>query len=361
MGAIAIVDAFWGDGGKGVRSAWEALLSDAKMVLRGCGGSGAEHGTYIDNIYLKTNQLPLGFILKGCLIGLGPGTAVDPVKLFEEIKRFHLRPEDLRIDYRCPIITLDNIEREKGSANMIKNGGTLSGTGMCMSDAALRISPHAEDIKELSPYLDDIPSIVNKICEEGRNVVLESSQGFGLSRYFGEKNYVTSVDVTTGSLISGTGLNWQYLDKVILVVKALPTREGAGPMGNVEEFSIPEMRKLEICEYSSIPDPMTGEPQIRRKAKGIDWDMLKRAVMITGATEITLTFAEHYDPDIKNKTKPIDLTYETLELISKIEDETMTPVTMVNTGKDISAMIWLDHKMPKLSRSIMKRLQSYRS
>lgn len=358
-GAIAIVDAFWGDGGKGVRSAWEALISDAKMVLRGCGGPGAEHGTFINNKYLKTNQLPFGFLLKGCSIGLGPGTAVDPIKLFEEIERFNLNSKKIKIDSRCPIVTQENIRQEKENANMKKIGSTFSGSGRCMSDAILRIAPLAENIPELKEFISDIPLVVNKFAQEG-NVILESSQSFGLSRYFGTKNYVTSVDVTTGSLIAGVGLDWRYLNKVVLVVKALPTREGTGPMGDVEEFTLKEMKELGIIEYSSIINPETGKLQIRRKAKSIDWKILKKAAIVTGATEITLTFAEHYDPKVKNITKWTDVTPKLLKLIKKIEDVTGVPVTMINTGKPITSMVSRFDKLPEIDEKIIKRLNSYR-
>jgi len=36
----------------------------------------------------------------------------------------------------------------------------------------------------------------------------------------------------------------------------------------------------------------------RRKAVGIDWEMLKYAAEINGATQVALTFCEHYDPEI---------------------------------------------------------------
>ncbi|MBW6441527.1 adenylosuccinate synthetase [Patescibacteria group bacterium] len=358
MGAIVVVDAFWGDGGKGVRSAWESLISDAKMVLRGCGGPGAEHGTFINGKYLKTNQLPLGFLLKGCSIGLGPGTAVDPVKLFEEVKRYNIDPKQIKIDPRCPIVTQENIRQEKESANMKKIGSTFSGTGRCMSDAILRVAPLAEDIPELAKFISDIPIIANSLAKKG-NIILESSQSFGLSRYFGTKNYVTSVDVTTGSLIAGVGLDWRHLNKVILVVKALPTREGAGPMGQVEEFTVGEMENLGIIEFSSIADSKRGKLQIRRKAKGIDWDMLKKAAMVTGATEITLTFAEHYDPNVKDITEWTKITPKVFELVKKIEDVTNAPVTMINTGKPITSMASKFGRLPDLNTEIVKRLNSY--
>ncbi len=357
-GATVIVDAFWGDAGKGAVGAWLAYILNAKMAFRGCGGPGAEHGIFFQNRYIKTNQLPLSFLLQGCDVGLGPGTAVDPVKLFEEIQRFHLSPEQVRIDPRCPIVTREHIRLERNSANMKKIGSTFSGMGRCMSDAVLRTAILAKDVPELRRFIEDVPNLVNEIASK-QNIILESSQGFGLSRYFGFDNFVTSVDVTTGSVIAGVGLDWRLIKKVVLVVKALPTREGTGPMGNVDEFTPEEMKKLGIAETSSIINIETGKPQIRRKAKSIDWDMLKKAAMVTGATEVALTFAEHFDTEVNNATKWSMLTKKVLGLIGKIEKVTDAPVTIVNTGKPFTSFVTTYERSLDLSEETLQRLNSY--
>jgi adenylosuccinate synthase len=358
MGAISIQDAFWGDAGKGIVSAWVALIKDASMCERGCGGSGAEHGVFIGDTYLKTNQLPLGFILKQCPIGIGPGTAVDPKKLLAEIKKFRLKSKEVRVDYRCPIITEENIKEETESSSMRAIGSTKSGSGVALAHAVLRTAPLAKDVEVLKPFLDDIPLITNYFAKKG-DIVLESSQGTMLSRYFGDYPNVTSVDVTTSSIVAGVGLNWQLLDEVILVVKALPTREGTGPMGHVEEYTVEEIKKLGIVEQSSIKDPITGESQIRRKAKSIDWNLLKYVAMLNGPTQVALTFAEHYDPDVKDVTEWSGITNKVKKLKSMIEKIVNAPVTLINTGKQITSMVGVEIELPKINNKTMQRLQSY--
>jgi len=352
-----VVDAFWGDGGKGLISAWYGLLNNSLAVFRGCGGSGAEHGVFFEGKYIKTNQLPLGFLMTNSLIGIGPGTAIDPEKLSEEIKRFKLKPDQVKIDPRCPLITPLDIEEEVQSANMRGIGSTMSGTGACMAKRVLRTAPLAGESYDLKPFIENIPELANKLSSEG-NIVLESSQGFGLSNYFGFGRYVTSVDVTTGSLIAGVGVDWRKIKEVILVVKALPTREGTGPMGNVEEFTVEEMVERGIVEYSSIHDPKTGKPNIRRKAKSIDWDILKRACLINGATQIALTFADHYDKNVTDITKWSDLTPKVFDLIEKIENITGVPVTVVNTGKSFNSLAWR-YETPEFTDIEEERLRSY--
>jgi len=358
MGANIVVGSFWGDEGKGIVSAWQTFRTKAIGVFRGCGGSNPEHGMFLDDYYLKVNQLPLGFILQECLIGIGPGTAVSVEKFLYEVKRFRLTPDKVRVDYRCPIITKSNVDEEKKSAHMKNIGGTISGTGIAMSHAALRIAPIAQDIEELKPYLDDIPRLANELAKKGP-VSLEGTQGTFLSRYHGDYPNVTSVDVTAPSIIAGVGLNWRSVNDVFACVKTLPTREGAGPMGNIEEFTPKEMEVLDIIEYSSIIDSETGKNQVRRKAKGIDYDLLSRVVTLNGANKIALTFAEQYDQKVKDVTKWSDLSQKVINLIADIEERTNVEVSIVNTGKQFTSMVSKHDDLPEITDSIMQRLQSY--
>lgn len=358
MGANIIVGGFWGDEGKGLVSAWQAYKDRALGVFRGCGGSNPEHGLFLGEDYIKTNQLPLGFILSQALIGLGPGTAVDVEKFLCEVHRFRIPPEKVRVDPKCPIITPENIQEEVDSAGMQAIGSTKSGTGIAMAHAALRIAPLAQDMAVLQPYLADIPQLANDLAEKG-TISLEATQGTFLSRYHGDYPNVTSVDVTAPSVVAGVGLNWRLVENVIVCVKALPTREGTGPMGAVDEFTVEEMQALGITEYSSIIDPETGQREVRRKAKGIDYTLLKRIITLNGANQIALTFAEHYDPEVRNVRQWSQLTARVKNLISEIERRTSVEVTLVNTGKQWTSMVSKCDDLPEISEDLVMRLKSY--
>ena len=358
MAANIVVGGFWGDEGKGVVSAWQTYQSHALGIFRGCGGSNPEHGIFVGETYLKVNQLPLGFLFQECPIGIGPGTAVDVQKFLYEVQRFRLSPEKVRVDYRCPIITPQNIAEEEASTKMNTIGSTKSGTGIAMAHAALRIAPIAQEVEALKPYLDDVPQLANSLARQGA-ISIESTQGTFLSRYHGEYPNVTSVDVSAPSAVAGVGLNWRLVEDVLVCVKALPTREGAGSMGNVEEFTLQEMRELDIVEYSSIVDPRTGKNEVRRKAKGIDYSLLNRIVMLNGANKIALTFAEHYDPQVKDVTTWSALTPKVKNLIDELEKKTGVEVTLVNTGKSFTSMVSKADDLPPITEAMHQRIASY--
>jgi len=333
-GAYIIVGAQWGDEAKGMVSAYLSIRENAKIVCRAGTGPNAEHGVFLkdEKTYIKTNQLPLGWIFNPDIqIRIGSGVAVDPVKLMYEINKYKLHNR-VKIDYRCPIITSEHIKAEKNSKGMASIGSTFSGTGYCRADFILRKAKQARDIEALKDYITDCSTEINN---EARTeiVIIESSQGTFLSLALSE-DYpnTTSDNVTAMAAADDVLLNWKNLKEVILVVKALPTREGSGDIG-ARELSSEEIISKGLVEPSSIGG------KTRRKAEGINFDMLKYAVEVNGATQIALTFCDHYDPQIKNAKAISKITPRIWELIYEIETSTGVPVTILNTGKPYNCII----------------------
>jgi len=276
-------------------------------------------------------------------IRIGSGVAVNPNLLLEEIDRLHLDPKRVKVDYRCPIITQEHIEQERKSKGMQGIGSTFSGSGFCRAEFVLRKAKQARDIPQLTEFLIDVPQEINRVAGEDV-VIVESSQGTMLSLALSpDYPNVTSDNVTAMAAADDVGLNWRKLKDVILVVKALPTREGGGKMGNVRELSVDEIRNRGLIERSSIQQQsITGS--IRRKAETIDFDLLAFASEINGATQIVLTFVDHFDPKVTNVKHPSGLTDEIWKLIEKIKETTGVPVTLVNTGKPFDCFVDLTGK-----------------
>jgi adenylosuccinate synthase len=339
-GAYIVVGSQWGDEGKGLISSYLSARENALAVYRAGTGANAEHGLFLsdEKTYIKVNQLPLGWMLNPkAEIRIGSGVAVDPVKLFKEIEKYGIK-DRIKVDYRCPIITAEHIRAEEASKGMHSIGSTFSGTGYCRADFVLRKASQAINVDLFNPhgfnsYLFDCGRDINKEARKGV-VIIESSQGTFLSLAVSQ-DYpnTTSDNVTAVAAMDDVLLNWKHLKEVVLVVKALPTREGAGKMGDVQELSLAEIVNKNMVEESSIGGVT------RRKASSIDLAMLEYAVEINGATQIALTFCDHYDPDARNVTKIKQLPNSVFELIDKIEKVANIPVTILNTGKPYWAII----------------------
>lgn len=334
MGATIVVGAQWGDEAKGLISAYLNARDDSRIVCRGGTGPNAEHGIFLEDrkTYVKVNQLPLGFMFNPrTQIRIGSGVAVNPDWLFKEANKYGVL-ERVKVDYRCPIVTPEHIEAEKKSHNMASIGSTFSGTGYCRSDFVMRTAQQAKDIPALKDYLTDIGLEVNEASRKG-TVVIESSQGTLLSLAVSpDYPNVTSDNVTAMAAADDVLLNWKNISEVMMVVKAMPSREGAGSMG-VAEMPLEEIKKKNLVEISSIGGA------IRRKALGIDWDMLHYAAEINGATQVALTFCEHYDPEMTDVVERDKITDKLWKLIRKVEEVTGAPVTILNTGKPYKSII----------------------
>ena len=326
MGAIIVVDALWGDSGKGKVAAFLTRRENATLCVRAGIGTNAGHSVYLtaDEV-IRTRQLPLGFLHPAAAVAVGSGVAVDPRIFLDEVTRYNLQSR-AKVDYRCPIITPEHIERERANAHLVQTvGTTASGSGMAQADFVLRKAQQSREIESLQPYLADVAQMVNEQADAG-TVIVESSQGTYLSLALSpDYPYVTSGNCTVAASADDVGLNWRKIAGAVMVVKAVPSRVGAGPLP--DEISTEEIKRRGIAEYGVV----TG--RLRRKAEHIPWDMLRYAAMLNGPTEIALTFCDHYDPQVTNVTRANQITPAVKELIRKVEEATGAPVTIVETGK----------------------------
>ena len=332
MGAIVVIDALWGDSGKGKVAAFLSRRERAALCVRAGIGTNAGHSIYLDDTGIaRTRQLPLGFIHPGTAVAIGSGVAVDPRIFRHEVDEYELEGR-VRVDYRCPIITEEHIQRERESKHLSDTvGSTKSGSGMAHADFVLRQATQAKDIPELQPYLADVAQLANEQAQAG-TIVVECSQGTFLSLALSpDYPYVTSGNCTVAAAMDDVGLNWRNMGGAVMVVKAVPSRVGAGPLPG--ELDADEIQRRGIAEYGVV----TG--RLRRKAEEIPWEMLRYAAMLNGPTEIALTFCDHYDPEVTGATRPDQLTQRVRELIATVEATTGAPVTIVETGKLFSHMI----------------------
>lgn len=333
MPAIIVVDAFWGDSGKGKIAAYVAQKHKAAYAVRAGTGTNAGHSIYFDNgDTIQTHQLPCGWLHPQTQLRVGSGVAVDPEQFFHETHQYALQ-ERARVDFRCPIIEKKHKDRENSDRHLMNQvGSTGSGTGAARADFILRRAQQAQNHPTLSEILADVPQEINTACAQGKTVVIEGSQGTHLSLALTrDYPYCTSDNCTAIAAADDVGLNWQYIQEVILVVKAVPSRVGEGPLP--EELTDEEMQSRDILEFGVT----TGRQ--RRKSKTIPWDLLTESVMLNGATQIALTFCDHFDKKSDGIRKEEALPSSVENLISKLTAHTGIPVTLVETGKNFEDII----------------------
>ncbi|MDO5851723.1 MAG: adenylosuccinate synthetase [Methanobacteriaceae archaeon] len=329
MTCTILVGGQWGDEGKGKCITYLCSNDNPDIIARAGVGPNAGHSVEFNGEKYGLRLTPSGFVNKESKLLIGAGVLVNPEVLEHELE--YLEKYDLKgrtfIDPRCAIITKEHQEKDKASQYLSKKIGTTgSGCGPANSDRVLRTIKYAKDIKELEEYTIDVSSEINSAIDNGKDVFIEGSQGFGLSLYYGTYPYVTSKDTTASTAAADVGVGPTKVDEVIVVFKSYITRVGEGPFDT--EISPEEAEKMHIEEYGVV----TGR---RRRVGLFDKEFAKRSCMINGATQIALTCIDRLYPECAGVNKYDDLSKEAKDYIQDIEDSVGVPITIISTGPDL--------------------------
>lgn len=310
--ATFVVGLQYGDEGKGKIVDYLAEKSD--VVIRGNGGANAGHTIMLKNgEALALHQIPSGIAYEKALNIIGNGCFLDPVKLAEEIeaaksKGLDITPKNLKISKTAhlvlPIHKQKDAERESTSKGQ---GSTKAGIAFAAADKSLREGLRAEAIAEstqdylvklageefakaasgLSNYLCDSVELTQELISSGKNVLVEGAQAFGLDINHGKYPYTTSSDTTVSGLMSGSGINYKQVGKVIGVAKATPSKVGGGPFVTIiKDENIAAQTRGEKGKVDSEFGATTGR---EREVGYLDLVALKHAVEVNGVDEIALT------------------------------------------------------------------------
>ena len=322
MPCTVVVCGFFGDTGKGKIISYLSLKDKTAVTARAGVGPNAGHTVVYEDKKYKMRMLPSAFISDKCRLLIGPGVLVNPEILLEEIK-ITKSQNKVGVDHQCAVIEPKHIEADKKGhlAQTIRTTG--SGTGPCNAERALRTVKLARDFYTLKKFLTDVPLEVNTAIDEGKNVLIEGTQGTYLSLYHGTYPYCTSKDVAASAACSDVGVGPTKVDDVVVVFKAYTTRVGGGPLPN--ELSWEEAERRGWAEVATV----TGR---RRRSAPFNYELAKRAVMLNGATQSAVTKIDVMFPECKGVKSYEELSKEAKAFIEKIEKEIEVSVTLIGTG-----------------------------
>jgi len=329
MTSTVVVGGFFGDEGKGKIISYLAIKDNPKIIVRGGAGPNAGHTIRDGDKVYKVRMLPSGFLNKNAKVMIGPGVVINPDILKKEIQDFNASGRSF-IDKHCGIIEETHLVRDSKGELKEKIGSTGSGTGPANADRAMRVLKLAKDIDSLSSLITDVPQEINSALSANEDVLIEGTQGTFLSLWHGTYPFVTSKDVTASGICADVGLGPTKVDEVIVVFKSYVTRVGTGPLEN--ELSLEEAEKKGWSEFGTV----TGR---QRRAADFDFDLARRAIMLNGATQISITKLDVLFPDCAGKNSFDDLSKDAKAFIKNIEDKLNTPVTIIGTGPDTNDVI----------------------
>ena len=338
MGVTIVVGGQYGGEGKGKVVSFLSICDSAAIVARS-GGPNSGHTVYYNNKKYGLRMVPSGVVCNTTRLLLGAGAFINPEVLLHEINKLKIS-DRIGVDFQAGILERSHRQSELNSEHLRDEiGSTCSGTGAAGSDRALRTLKLAKDIESLKPFLTDVALEINEAADAGLDIIMEGTQGFGLSLYHGSYPYVTSYDTSASSVAASLGLGPKKVDEIIVVVRTFPIRVAPGPLKS--ELSINEIEQLGIIEHGTV----TGRP---RRVGRFDMELVKRAVMINFATQIALTGVDYLNNKAHGIRKYEKLPRNVKTFVSKIENETKTPVTLISTGPETESMIDLRYQYLRL-------------
>jgi len=120
---------------------------------------------------------------------IGPGATLDIPQLLKEIAECRVEAGDLFIDPQTMIIEDADVDAEKalitGIGSTGKGGGAAAARrimGRYGAEPPVRL---ARDVPELSAYLRPTADVLKEAYRSGHRILLEGTQGTGLSMFHG--------------------------------------------------------------------------------------------------------------------------------------------------------------------------------
>lgn len=317
MSVSIVVGGQFGSEGKGKVAHYLAHRRKAVAVVR-VGGPNSGHTAGNATGLHILRQLPTAALLSEPACVLASGCYVDPVRLFDEIASTGLSPDRLKIDPWAVIVEDKHRTAEKESSLRDLIGSTLSGTGGAVIERMSRCGSikFAKDEPDLAPFLVDTKTYLRALLDRNARVVVEGTQGFGLSPLHSPHYpFVTSRDTTAAGFLAETGLSPLDVDEIALVIRTFPIRVSgnSGPLEN--ECSWGDVT-LESGSNGLIEELTSVTRTVRRVAR-FSPEIVRRAIAVNRPNLLILNHVDYWDAKCHGQTRLSDRALQRLREVER--------------------------------------------
>lgn len=305
MPVSVVVGGQYGSEGKG-KVALDRVRRDPliQAVVRPGGTNSGHTGYALDGTRVVLRQLPVAALDGQVDVVFPPGSYIDVTLLFNELDRTRIPWSRVHIDARAQIIRHEHIEWERRAGLATSIGSTGSGTGAAVLSRVSRYSAQhpvgvsAGEVDALQPFLKDSNEVLQSLMSGHGRVLIEGTQGFGLSLLHGDAwPKATSRDTTAAGFLSEAGLSPFDVDQIILVIRCHPIRVAgdSGPLPNETSWSaIAQASGIlgELSEFTSVTQKL-------RRVGSFDAEVVKKAIRCNRPTEIVLNHVDYVDARVR--------------------------------------------------------------
>jgi adenylosuccinate synthase len=335
MPVSIVIGGQFGSEGKG-KTALEIVRRDPNVAAAvRVGGTNSGHTAVgADQDTYSLRQLPAAAVDRSVQVALPPGSYIDLSVFKKELSRLDLGPDRVLVSPMARIITDEHKRWEADAKLGPAIGSTQSGTGAAVMAMTARgaagfplHSVQAEEVADLQPFLNDTTATMRRLLDAGKRVLIEGTQGFGLSLLQG--GYwpkATSRDTSAAGFLAEAGLSPRDVDNVTMVIRCHPIRVAgdSGPLvGETtwEQIAAEAGLPLDYREYTTV----TGK--VRRVGR-FDPDLVRRAIAANHPDRIVLNHLDYVDPRVRTG----EFSGRAKEFVEKVERDIGHRIEWLGTG-----------------------------
>lgn len=353
MSLWVVVGGQYGGEGKGKISAFITEQEGIDVCIR-CGGPNSGHSFVADDgrtVLLR--QLPTGYLRPQTRLLIPAGALIDLEVLKYELDSLGLDARRVGVDRNAMIIEGCDKERESQLQLRERLSSTLCGVGSAVARRAMRgadvrlAGRVAGEVPWLSDLITDVSDEANAALDRGKKVLVEGTQGFGLSLYHSESYpKTTSRDTTAVAFLSEIGLSPLLVSEVVAVFRTFPIRvsgDQAGPMKDEITWNI-------IQRESGYPRPVLEMTTVSKKLRRVgrfDWDLAARAMKVNRPTRVALNGLDYLCYEDLGRRTFAALSQRSREFLQRLHAELSAPIHYGGVGPRVRDT--LSSESPKAS------------
>jgi adenylosuccinate synthase len=337
-----VVGGQYGGEGKGKISAFITRQEEIDICIR-CGGPNSGHSFVTDNgdtVLLR--QLPTGYIRAQTRLLIPAGALIDLQVLKYELDALGLDLKRVGIDRNAMIIEESDKVQEAALQLRERLSSTLCGVGSAVARRALRgadvrtAAIAGKEVSWLAELITDVSEEANSALDRGRKVLVEGTQGFGLSLYHSESYpKATSRDTTTAGFLSEVGLSPRLVTEVVLVLRTFPIRVAGAQAGPMKDEITWEVLQRESGYPHPIEEMTTVTKKLRRVAR-FDWGLAAKAIRVSRPTRVVINGLDYLDYANKSQHSSSHFTSSAIAFLRRFDETFQVPVALCGTGPAIS-------------------------
>lgn len=375
-----VLDSQAGSCGKGKFIGYLAQADNVDIAINNF-MSNAGH-TYVseDGEKVMTQHLPTSLVNFNTSLVIGPGAAITPSILFEEIIKYSkaIGNRKIIINPRAVVVTDKHRAIE---ARILRSGSTFKGCGASQADKVMRQAMlfgefwdimNSENcnfgdddgdygdlnyvctcgewkiIKEHIVVMDTM-MYINDAIDNGADVLVEGSQGCDLDINYGlSYPNTTSRQCHAGQLVADCGISPRLVDDIIMIMRPYPIRisnttnlkdddgntivTSSGDYDGSQEITWDIVKERCGAPADIEFGEMTTVTKKVRRVFEMNWDRLRYVAKLNRPTAIALNFAQYIDWGAYQCHSYEELPQAVLDFIKKVEDVTGVPVKLIGTG-----------------------------